>query len=429
MANFAYAFCPVAAPASSTLEVFDLSLNLLVASVTTGNNGWNGQISPDNKKIWVSNLGDNTVSVVDVATNTVTTTIAGFNSPAGIEFSADGTTAYVLGQGLPTHNFIQAVDTTSYALGTLYTTGLSGVQQINRSPVTPSLFVHSDQFNVQQVTLPAGTLAAPVGGGNGDSATGAFRNDGVYYLQAQTLGGSANQLNIAANTSATLNLGGGRLYNGGIVFDPNGLVYYAANATGGVSIVNASTFVDTGTVLATGGAGNPGVGPMSLTGDGTQIAVVNFSNTSLYTIALPSLTIPAPASLIAAGSGACRQIVTTPKSITPPAPPKVFRPMLFVPRKGLREYQGSDFAINWSAIERWASGQGKPVIFPFRGQQMPTEDELDANWHRMEIWAASGVNPPPDGVVAPLLIQRKHSLAAGDLTINFLRIQDWANGQ
>ena len=91
----------------------------------------------------------------------------------------------------------------------------------------------------------------------------------------------------------------------------------------------------------------------------------------------------------------------------------------------------TDVDINWNAIERWASAMGFPVIFPFRSQsRMLTANELDANWHRMEIWAASsGVYPPPDNVIAPLLIQRKNSTAPQDLSINFLRIQDWANGQ
>ena len=126
-------------------------------------------------------------------------------------------------------------------------------------------------------------------------------------------------------------------------------------------------------------------------------------------------------------------VATTKKLVpfTPNPPTQKFRPLLFVPRKGMSIWNPTDVDINWNAIERWASAMGFPVIFPFRSQsRMLTANELDANWHRMEIWAASsGVYPPPDNVIAPLLIQRKNSTAPQDLSINFLRIQDWANGQ
>ena len=122
---------------------------------------------------------------------------------------------------------------------------------------------------------------------------------------------------------------------------------------------------------------------------------------------------------------------TVPPPALPSKPTQKYRPLLFVPRKGMSIWNPTDVDINWNAIERWASAMGFPVIFPFRSQsRMLTANELDANWHRMEIWAASsGVYPPPDNVIAPLLIQRKNSTAPQDLSINFLRIQDWANGQ
>ena len=53
----------------------------------------------DQSLVYVTNLGDNTVSVIDTATNTVVATIPVGNSPTLIALSPDNTRAYVANQG------------------------------------------------------------------------------------------------------------------------------------------------------------------------------------------------------------------------------------------------------------------------------------------------------------------------------------------
>ena len=52
-------------------------------------------ISPDGSHAYVPNYADNTVSVIDTVTNTVSTTIAVGKYPGGVVVSPDGSRLYV----------------------------------------------------------------------------------------------------------------------------------------------------------------------------------------------------------------------------------------------------------------------------------------------------------------------------------------------
>jgi YVTN family beta-propeller protein len=65
-------------------------------SVAVGISPGNAAVSPDNRLALVSNFGGNTISVIDVATMTVTGQITVGWEPSDIAFSPDGTRAYAL---------------------------------------------------------------------------------------------------------------------------------------------------------------------------------------------------------------------------------------------------------------------------------------------------------------------------------------------
>ena len=53
--------------------------------MNVGNNPWGVAVTPDGTKVYVANSGsDNTVSVIDTATNTVTATVTVGITPMGI---------------------------------------------------------------------------------------------------------------------------------------------------------------------------------------------------------------------------------------------------------------------------------------------------------------------------------------------------------
>ena len=52
-------------------------------------------VTPDGKKVYVANNEDNTTSVIDTTTNTVTATVPVGTYPSGVAVGPDGTKVYV----------------------------------------------------------------------------------------------------------------------------------------------------------------------------------------------------------------------------------------------------------------------------------------------------------------------------------------------
>ncbi|MFF4488174.1 YncE family protein [Streptomyces sp. NPDC001544] len=64
--------------------------------------------TPNGARAYATNSGSGTVSVIDAATNTVTTTIPVGTTPYGVAFTLDGTHAHVANQG---SNNVSVMDT------------------------------------------------------------------------------------------------------------------------------------------------------------------------------------------------------------------------------------------------------------------------------------------------------------------------------
>jgi YVTN family beta-propeller protein len=80
---------------TNTVRVIDTVSMSVIATVTVGA-GPNGlAVSPDGKRVYVTNFSDDTVSVIGTVSNTVTSTIAVGNSPRGVAVSSDGDRIFV----------------------------------------------------------------------------------------------------------------------------------------------------------------------------------------------------------------------------------------------------------------------------------------------------------------------------------------------
>lgn len=84
---------------TATVGVYKTSDNSLVTTITVGGSAYGIAISPDGTKAYVT-YSDN-ISVINVTTNTVTSTIAdgAGAQPLGVAFTPDGTKAYVVNYG------------------------------------------------------------------------------------------------------------------------------------------------------------------------------------------------------------------------------------------------------------------------------------------------------------------------------------------
>jgi YVTN family beta-propeller protein len=79
---------------SNTVSVIDIATNTVVATIPVGVEPAGVAITPDGTRAYVTNFVG-TVSVIDAATNTVVVTIPVGQVPIGIAITPDGTRAYV----------------------------------------------------------------------------------------------------------------------------------------------------------------------------------------------------------------------------------------------------------------------------------------------------------------------------------------------
>jgi YVTN family beta-propeller protein len=90
-------------PGQDSVSVLDLTTNLpdLIISSTTFNQPYQVTINAAGTKAYVVNSNSTTVTIIDIATNTVSGVINGFDGPSGFAITPDGTTAYVNNYGGP----------------------------------------------------------------------------------------------------------------------------------------------------------------------------------------------------------------------------------------------------------------------------------------------------------------------------------------
>ena len=76
-------------------------INTVVATIPVGKSPTGIiAVTPDGTKVYVTNQGDNSVSVIDTTTNTVIAIVTGVIEPAGVAVTPDGTRAYVADYGV-----------------------------------------------------------------------------------------------------------------------------------------------------------------------------------------------------------------------------------------------------------------------------------------------------------------------------------------
>lgn len=88
---------------SDSVSVIDLSTNLVNTTIVdpSFNEPYTVTISADGTKAYVTNSNSTTVTIIDITTNTVEGIIGGFDGPSGFAITPDGATAYVNNYGGP----------------------------------------------------------------------------------------------------------------------------------------------------------------------------------------------------------------------------------------------------------------------------------------------------------------------------------------
>src|SRR5271157_3049767 len=93
---------------NNNVSVIDTVTNTVIATVNVGTGPGGVAVTLDETKVYVVNVWDSTVSVIDTGTNTVTATVNVGTFPVGVAVSPNGTEAYVANYG---DNNVSVIDT------------------------------------------------------------------------------------------------------------------------------------------------------------------------------------------------------------------------------------------------------------------------------------------------------------------------------
>lgn len=264
-APFAYISNYGTSGVGNTVSVIDIATNTVTATVTVGNRPYGVAVTPDGARVYVANQFSDTVSVISTATNTVIATVAVGSRPFGVAVTPDGSRVYVA-------NFFGAsVSVISTATNT----------------VTATVALGSG-------STPAGVTVTP------DGARAYVASGNMYAVNGNTLN-TVSAISTATNTViATIAVGGGSDPLG-MAVTPDGSRVYVANVSssaGTVSVISTAT----NTVIATVAVGVTPAG-VAVTPDGSRVYVTDFNNASVSVISTATNNVTATIAVGVAPAG------------------------------------------------------------------------------------------------------------------------------
>lgn len=266
---------------SNNVSVIDVATNTATTTIPVGNNPLGVAIKPDGTLAYVTNLNDNNVSVIDTATSTVLGSIPVGSGPITVAFTPDGTRAYVANHfshnvsviNTATNTVIATVPVQANPQGIAITPDGSRVYVANLVSSTVSVIDIATNAVIANIAAQTGPIGVTI------SSNGAE----VYVTNISSA--SVSVINAATNTIiATINVGGEPYVT---AFSPNGSRAYVTNrSTGSVSVIDSATRVVTGTIPV--GAVPVGI---ALTSNGNRAYVANFNSANVSVVDTSSNTV------------------------------------------------------------------------------------------------------------------------------------------
>ena len=235
----------VANAGTNNVSVINVATNTVTATVPVGTTPFYLATTPVGGYVYVTNFYSNDVSVINTATNSLTTTIPVGNNPSGVAFTPDGAFAYVVN-----YDFLN--------------TGSSTVSVINTAT------------NSVTTTLTVGNHPLDV----------AITPDGAFAYVTNTDANTVSVINTATNTITTTIPVGYEPF--GVAITPDGSNIYVSNISATVSVIAASTNSVTVTIPVGGVLGEIAISPDGslayvTNGDLNKVSVINTSTNSVIT--------------------------------------------------------------------------------------------------------------------------------------------------
>lgn len=245
------------------VSVLDVATNTVIGNISTpaGSGPVGVAFSPNGQRACLANYGGNSITLVDVTTDEIITTVPGFNLPQNAAFSLDGSTLYVANSGGPN---VMIVDMVTYTIIDSIAVGGFPIG-MDLSPDGSTLYVAgSGAVSVISTATNTEVASVPVGASPEDLQ---ITPDGSTVYVSDWNENHVKVISTATNTLiTTIPMGAGP---GRMAIHPNGTeVYVAHSAEEFVLVLSTSTNAITDTIPASYALG------ACLTPDGSQLYVL-----------------------------------------------------------------------------------------------------------------------------------------------------------
>lgn len=265
----------VANLANSSVTVIDGSTNTVITSIPVGNSPFVPAINSVTNRVYVTNFGSNTVSVIDGATNAVIATVSVGNGPQLAGVNPATNQIYI---GNLFDNSLSVIDGTTNAVITTIPVG-SRPEGFALNPVTNRIYITNSLANSYTIVDATNnsvisTIAVP--GGSTVSGVAVNPANNTIYITNVTAN-TVTVMNGATNTLITTIPVGNSPPT--LEFNPTNNRFYVTNSNSNtVSVIDANT----NTVVATVPVGNfpGGVGVNS----GTNLVYISNQNSNTVSV-------------------------------------------------------------------------------------------------------------------------------------------------
>ncbi|MER5696032.1 YVTN family beta-propeller repeat protein [Streptomyces mirabilis] len=271
---------------SGYVSVIDTATNTVTTTIPAGDGSEGVAVTPDGTRAYVTNSLSDDVSVIDTATNTVTTTIPVGDDPGDVAVTPDGTHTYVTNS---LSNDVSVIDTATNTVTTTIPVGTGPVGVAVTPDGTRAYVTNSGSHNVSVIDTATNTVATtiPVGLNPGGVAV---TPDGTRAYIVNFASRSVSVIDTATNTvTTTIPVGTGPAR---VAVTPDGTRAYVTNpGSDDVWVIDTATNTVTTTIPV-------GTVPVwvAVTPDGTRAYVTNFfsANVSVIDTATNTVTTTIP---------------------------------------------------------------------------------------------------------------------------------------
>ncbi|KKG14163.1 hypothetical protein EO94_15715 [Methanosarcina sp. 2.H.T.1A.3] len=227
----------------NTVSVIDTSTNTVTATVPVGDYPMGVAVNPTGTKVYVANYNDNSISVIDTSTNAVTATVSAGNNPRGVAVNPTGTNVYVTNYF---SNSVSVIDTSTNTVTATVSVG-SRPMGVAVNPTGTKVYVANYNDNtVSVIDTSTNTVTDSVSVGS-EPVGVAVTPDGTKAYVANQNSNTISVIDTSTNT-VTDNVTVG-LTPFGVAVTPDGKKVYVANYfSNSVYVIDTSTNTVTATV-------------------------------------------------------------------------------------------------------------------------------------------------------------------------------------